>query len=376
MKRVRKESPSISTIALAVALAVTASVALAQGKKPPGGEETSANNLSYPAVEINNAGPTVATFYWSPAASPVLGKDFSWGCPVPVDRFPNTSCVNSTGTLYYTPAVCIEPGMPCAGQPLTAIDPIFWQKTTTNEWSAVTSTWTTSSSGPMTATHVDWADNLETQTWWDTASIRVETTPFGTTTAQTGVEMWHVYGQGQTELWGAHAAVPSAAYTYESVYPILHTLDARLNIAKISGPVTDCANSQPTGAGAWVFDDIDKRYEWNASQLTLYDVPYTAELNIGGKYVYGFNWQLRRDSVPASISKTGWWRLTFYTKKTPIDDVIVSFPSGAATFIDPPNGTPPADAKYRPVVSQADALSYIDICVSSSKGGGGKKGPK
>jgi hypothetical protein len=384
-----------SALAVAIAIALAAPLAWGQGQgsggsggnKPPGGEEeTAANNLSYPAIELNNAGPAATYNGLTALATPVLGKEFSYAC-YPADEivgettYPYTSCVNAEGTLYYSIADCQVLKTACIGKTFYRL---YWQKTATNDWTADAIQFNTvaAQGGGYPATHVDWSDSLESQIWWDTAAIRVETTPYATLpppslaepTALTRVTMWHVFGQGKTELWGAQATddVGTTLTTEEWAYPILHTTAARLNIAKISGPTADCVNDTSPGAGTWMVNPNDtSKYYWSGSSLTLYDVPYTPELNIGGRYVYGFNWQLRRDQVPPSIGKTGWWRLTFYTAQ-PGSYPVVLFPALDATVKYPPGPPPTLVAKFNPAV--AEDLSYIDICVRGSKGGGGIKG--
>lgn len=145
--------------AVAVALALTAPLTLAQGKPPgaggggggnPHGEE-SVNNLAFPAVEINAAGPVVSAFF-NAASAPVLGQDFSYGCNVADTSgertYPNTSCVSADGKTYYTPSQCQTAVANCSGQ---AIERIYWQKTTTNDWSSDTS----ASGLGQNATHLD-----------------------------------------------------------------------------------------------------------------------------------------------------------------------------------------------------------------------------
>lgn len=386
-----------STLVIAIAIALAAPLAWGQGqgsggsggnRPPTGEEETSANNLSYPAIELNNAGPVAAYNGLTTLATPVLGKEFSYAC-YPADElvgettYPYTSCVNAEGTLYYSIADCQVLKTACIGKTFYRL---YWQKTATNDWTADAIQFNTvaAQGGGYPATHVDWGDSLESQIWWDTAAIRVETTPYATLPPPllteplllTRVTMWHVFGQGKTELWGAKATdeVGTTLTTEEWANPILHTTAARLNIAKISGPDQDCVNGTSPGAGDWIVNPNDTtKYYWSGSApyLTLYDVPYTPELNIGGRYVHGFNWQLRRDQVPASIGKTGWWRLTFYTALPGYFPVVI-FPNSADTYTYPPGIAPLTEAKFTPKVTTD--LSYIDICVRGSKGGGGIKG--
>lgn len=95
---------------------------------------------------------------------------------------------------------------------------------------------------------------------------------------------------------------------------------------------------------------------------------------MGGKYVYGYNWALKRDEV-APWDKGGWWRLTFYTP-----DRSIVFTNAAIPTTPPPvvPSTPliftilagDTGPLYAPVIDVANNLTYIDICVSDTAGGG------
>jgi hypothetical protein len=415
MKWTTTDSCRLSAVACAVVLAFATSAAEAQGRRPPpngggggGEEETAVNNLAYPAVMINNAAGVISAFFT--VSNPKLGETFSYGCDKPetigASTYPNTSCMSLDGG-YLNASECTATGAPCAGLP---VDRIYWQKVTDNKWSADTSF----ADLGYPATHLDWGDNLESKSWTAQSVIRVETTPFGLGTdspLQRGLQTWHAGGKGQTEQWGVRATDSDAAplpYVYSATQAILHTTQARLNIAKaLLGPA-DCPTTPgqvPTlPIGNWTYTASGGQW---ANSWVLYDIPYTAELNVSGKYVYGYNWQLVRDYVPMNVGKEGWWRLTFYTRvgsttyvrpprhgTTPVD---TSTPS-AVTFPDPVSNivlAPPdavsawptamassvtvaAEAEtgplYVPVVRGApDHLSYIDICIVPNPGGGGRR---
>jgi hypothetical protein len=50
-------------------------------------------------------------------------------------------------------------------------------------------------------------------------------------------------------------------------------------------------NSDPLGRGSGVRRGY---YGGRAETCTYKDLPYTVELNIGGKFVHGYNWQMSR----------------------------------------------------------------------------------
>lgn len=382
-----------------VACLVAAGVMLAgptglagQGKGGGGGHtEAAVNNLSYPALLVGGVGsgpvPLAAT-------SHVLGKTYSYGCDKPelvgTFSYPNTSCVAQVGelTTYLDAAQCTAEGAACYGY---QVNRIYWQKVATSFWKAET---TTGSPG-VGADFLDWGDNLESKSWTTTSTIRVETTPFEDHTAaylKRGYQMWHVSGQGTDEQWGLRVledpatGEPAAAYAYDSQYSIVYTGNARLNITKLSADASTCPTSHVASpySGAWVNGG------W-VGTCQLKDVGYTAELNVGGKYVYGYNWAIRRDTLPQCNGQVwnlaGWWRLTFYT---PAGDVL--FPNPAIPLMPPTLPTPePLTATslaavmaaateegdtgplYVPVVDSLNHLTYIDICIKSGGGGGGRK---
>ena len=368
-----------------------------QGKGPGGGGHTEAavNNLSYPAVMI---GGTVANPDAVPLESDLdaLGETYSYGCDTPqtigTTTYPNYSCIKTTGE-WMTALEC-EAEPLCGGAPVSRI---YWQKIPTSYWKAQE----TPSAPEVTVQYLDWADNLESKSWTTTSTVRVETTPFhdytgefeadGTTpVTKTGYQMWHVSGQGTDEVWGVRAGylgeegtAPTSVFAYDSPYSIIQTTQARINISKLEKGASAC----PTVYTPMVFSATWDGSGWGANTCTLRDEAYTAELNVGGKYVYGYNWAVRRDALKCEewegTSMAGWWRITFYTPgMTPA----VRFDTAlTGEFLSPPTVPAATDTPlvnieaetgaflYKPVVDPTNNLTYIDICLNSGKSGAGRK---
>ena len=347
---------------------------------PGGEEEAAANNLSYPAALTTGGTANLALVWIPPAGGGALGVNYSYGCDKPNGDYPNTSCIAADGT-YLDAAGCAA--FCGAGY---AVARMYWQKVPNNDWWAET----TSVALSQAATYVDWGDNLEAVSWRTTSVIRVETTPYATLAAPLiGLQMWHVSGQGPDEQWGVRAtdSVTPEPWWYSSAYGSIFTSSARINLTKLGSAKAACPTA-PGGAPtvtptSWSFDPVGGGSWVGADLYEAADLPFTAELNVGGKYVHGYNWMLRRMTVPAGWSKEGWWRLTFYTA-----DGAVQF-STATQVTPPPAFTPQpppvtlaAEAEeegslYTPVVDAANNLSYIDICVvakTTGKGGGSKGG--
>jgi hypothetical protein len=307
----------------------------------------------------------------------------SYGCAVPetigTTTYPNTSCVVD-GAPVVTPLTYVEcADTKCYGQ---TIERIYWQKNALNKWQAGYAT----SSLALPVDYVDWGDNLESRSW-PVQVIRVETNTFADlAAATTRFDMWHVFGQGTNELWGVRATDADAAAPYAfTAWPFAVNVSdgVRLNIAKLVNGQATCptapsstppyAPSTPT----WSADDQAWIGTW-----VLYDAPYTAELNIKGSYVYGYNWNLRSAIVPGDVNKAGWWRLTFYTSDGSIlfDNADVPKAPPATDLVPQPLAAAAEEGEtgplYVPVVDTTNNLTYIDICITSTKGGGSKKPPK
>jgi len=385
MKRVRNEKHLVSSIALAVALAVGASAAVAQGKKPPnpgggGGETTATNNLSYPALDLDVTTAAVPySFTIAANPPPELGKTFSYGCAKPETigstTYPNTSCISVSGTTitYLSAAACTAAAAPCFNY---SVEKIFWQKIAANDWSADSRKLLVGESVPVLATNVDWGDNLESRTWPSSSVLRVEVTPYADrTTAEgsalyKGLQMWHVYGQGPSEVWGVRATEGQSPYVYTSPFAIIRTMNAKLNITKI---VLGTAACPTAGQGNVRPDLLWNGTEWvdsgggTGTTWLLRNISYTPELNVGGKWVYGYNWQLRRDGVPASVSKAGWWRLTFYTAPGEIA-------YAPTTQIVPPTLPNVPEPVLLPIVAASNLVALKGPGGGGGGGGGGETG--
>lgn len=355
-------------------------------------------NLSYPA-----------NFYATSLQSGVIGtytlgapfgSGMSYGCAIPetigTTTYPNTSCVNETGAPI-TADACVAAGGKCAGFALEALEPIYWQKNSSNKWQAG---YALSPSAPLPVNYVDWGDNLEGKSW-PVQVLRVETNTFSPINAATRFDMWHVFGQGTNELWGAHATnpttvepvTPSLPYVYSGFpYAVNVTSKARLNIAKLESGFTGCpavatGSPQSPYAPMWLLN-TNGTGGWQNVPYSV-DMVYGAELNIKGSYVYGYNWNLRSEPVPGTVSKSGWWRLTFYTPDNSIDFSAWTEPTPLVNTLAPPLSTlvpapitfsavTAAESEtglllYVPAIDKTNNLTFLDICIKATTGGGGKQ---
>jgi hypothetical protein len=424
---------------------------------PPGGETS--NNLSVPAVVTGSV--TTVPHNWAPPAEPELGVHYSYGCDLPESdgsfSYPNTSCVNnlSDPNYYYDALECTDEDLPSPCQGLDVYR-IYWQKVDANEWWADDEgvLGTTPDEPFRSVAYLDWGDALEAVTPNERSFVRVETQPYTELVAgfdpsdptlldlddpdspplgscvgaalaasldpeivcKVGLHMWHVSGQGITEHWGVRAFdtdLENNSYNYDSPFQIIKTTNARLNITKMAPGDAICPEpggnpgDLPPELGAWDSEIA----EWGDT-CTIYDEPYSVELSVGGKYVYGYNWRLRYAEMSETACpdwlKTGYWRLTFYAPEDVIFDNELApnvapptipselrqlprdgvFNTAIATEPLPPpeaillrdgvpvleDEDPDADDRlYIPVIDTVNNLTYIDICVVAKTGDGGHK---
>ncbi len=401
------------------------------------GEDPAGNNLSLPAVLTNTVTGDIPA-YWNPpdAGVGMLCEHYSYGCDKPetADHFsyPNTSCVETLmvpkeEVVCLTAEVCTATGGKCDGYELSELSRIYWQKEILNDWSADQTVITE----PIAAAFVDWGDALEAVSWKTTSKIRVETQPYAHVfsgfigddgvlgpcyakalyagedpflVCKKGFQMWHVSGQGITEHWGVRATEERVSYNYDSPYQIINSGTAKLNLAKLEGPSAVCPSpgggeegeaSVPAENGApsgFAWDN--ENFVWTqgsgeADPCTWYNGTYSVELSVGGKYVYGHNWDMNTVNLEGSCPgflKTGWWRLTFYTTDNVIlfsdANMPVSAPPAApanirslerAPFVTATAPYVPSVSElYAPVVDPDNNLTYIDICIVAGGGGGGE----
>lgn len=348
-----------SLVAAAVFMAVTPVMAAPggvpgkPGNTPPGGgEETATNNLSFPVVFTDG------------------------GITIPGDGTGTASVSKLDGVYYLWDG---DPGsLPCdpAASDCASSLPyrVYVQKDPDNVWQAG---WTTYATKPQTVSDIDVGDNLESVPWRTTSTVRVEFTPFTDQSTKNGWQMAYVSGQGTNEVWGLVAdntdsSTEQTAHPDEFTPPYATLYDGcmDLSLTKLETGAGDIASPPPAEGYTWD-DDNDN---WLATAYTR-KVDYTAEINVRGRVLYGYNWALKRESMPPGVAKDGWWRLTFYNScstTSPLDFTTSTGKSGpTATTVEPA-----AEEGYSrtPVIDADKDLVFIDVYIESRSSGGGTGG--
>lgn len=198
-------------------------------------------------------------------------------------------------------------GVVATGGAFTTVDDVNWyhQRDLYNSWQAESKSWL-EGAGALPVTYIDWGDNLESQDWKATSKVRVETVLYKALDGVShptmkGYEMLYLYGSGQTEMWG------SSTVQIDCTEATIYSDHARLTIQRID-PLTassltwDPVNGEWFGPGAVVPD-------FNGGVWEAIEGPggYSAEINLPGKVIYGFNWDVK--ALSGGIAGT--YRITF-----------------------------------------------------------------
>lgn len=315
---------------------------------PGGGEEAAVNNLSFPVH-----------FTGSPLAIPGDAAEGAF---------------NLAGEYYLwdgleTTPPCL-PADPACTQTAWRVYP---QKVADNDWQAY---WDANLAS-QSVSHIDVGDNLESVPWRTTSVVRVEMVPFAPS-ALTGFEMAFISGQGTDEKWGVKATneAASVAQIETPGFATIYDSCMDLTLTKLATGSGD-PNVEPSATQYTWDDSLDT---WTGTAFTR-KVDFSAEINVKGRVIYGYNWMLKREAMPAGIAKEGWWRLTFYNScstTSPLDftDTTEDFDPTAPLPDEGEDGsgTVPTTYPREPVIDAGRDLVYIDIYIQAKTGGGGGGG--
>ncbi len=365
MRKCLELAACCAAVSIIAFTAVPEAAAKGTGGGPPNGGETTGNNLSVPvyftgggiALRGTSGEYTFDGPYW-----------YGWidGSGVQVACDPSVDGCPPEGVDLYR---------------------IYLQKELDNTWQAQTVV----GNGVTSVDYLDWSDNLESQTWTASSMIRVETVPFRMDNTLLGFETWWATGLGVDEMWGARATNPAPdpddptqdsepATPVSAYYPgfaTIHDSSAWLTMQKLEAGGGSINSPPDTDGLAWEAAS----HQWvvagpeDAVTFAPYTPPdfpaaYTAELNIGGKLIFGHVWNLKRTVMTEGVTKDGWWRLTFST-----DSCLIDFT--ATTQLGPP--PLPGEASvaeegettaYTAVIDPGLDITYIDIYIAGAKGGG------
>jgi len=277
---------------------------------------TVGNNLSYPVVFTEGIGLTGLAVTTDPGVRPTAEEN------ILVDQLP----------FWY------------AGNVADYNDTYYLQQGT-NTWQAE---WLDGSGAGMQQAEVAWGDNLTGVEFNTHQNIRIEVVLNDFSGRQlSGFNMTALYGTGETEMQGTDGT--TALFT-----PTLYSVMPRIIIEKL--------------------DDTTREPVLKVFEGTIYgafggDGPgsFTAEVNVSGKLIYGYNLMIQNLTFPGDLHKYGWWRVTFQ-----LDDngQVGGAPVGrnvALAALSPGAG----GRMFPPQLDQATNTTWVDFNVKSASGGGG-----
>jgi len=357
------------------------------GSRPPCQDtgEAAANNLSYPVIWSDGVSILAPLTEWTfatitdPASQCFTGD--TGGLPVPEDD-----------VCYYDGTV-------------PALGHVWWlQQREVNKWQAFNPPATQS----VAITGVDWGDDLESRDNFNTRSIiRTEvvllknvaddpTSEFNVDdflafamsgavpgTANSPVEMHGTnYGGPANPEFGTQALI-DPTLVRPGFQATMYSACARFIIQKVVG---DPASLQWNPAdGHWGPVSAVNNPVFNGAIYpdALAD-DYSAEINVGGNLIYGYNWNLRKVGEGAGL-----YRLTYVLDgggdvggscNTHLNTYLADGTTGApetevVNVVTNPVATPAIVPAADPALNSdlGGGLSYIDVVINTKTGGGGNK---
>lgn len=234
------------------------------------------------------------------------------------------------------------------------------------------------SNSPVNISSIDWGDNLEAKDWPFGSQIRVEVVLYkDLLRPMIGYQMKieDESQSGLTEIWGAkteNSQGETAGVTYEVDSATVYSGMAKLVIQKLidlpEGQTRDLSwNSE---GSYWEGDAGIPLFEGGVWEGNNGPSGYSAEINVQGKIIYGYNWVTRKIG-----DGEGTYRLTFVldnnftgTRNTFFDTstkVVAKAEEEIITEEEPDSGGGTA------VILPDENLSYIDVQLLPKSGSGG-----
>ncbi|MGN6605096.1 MAG: hypothetical protein ACTHK8_21750 [Ginsengibacter sp.] len=334
------------------------------GGKGGKGVESVGSNLSFPVIWAEGQPLTLRV---PPAGydtnSVVLNGAwwYVWGVD-PIDpSAPIYSCQpNPSNEL-----VCLNEAVPGDGS--STVYRAYLQKDANNYWQATTLT--PGAGEVVNVDGVDWGDNLESSDWSLTSQIRTEVVLVqNLTTPAKEYAMRHTSGWGTDEMHGLQTTSDKTVQYGTGLQATIYSRHARLTIQKLTA--TNPSLSWDATTHSWTGDAAAPIFNAAVYQSTDGTGGYTGEVNIKGKVIYGYTWNAKTLNDGA-----GEYRITFSFDGSEAGTTLNTFFTPSTSIITSGEVVPAAEGEGNtPVIDPTNNLTYIDIALTGTGGGGGKKG--
>lgn len=261
-------------------------------------------------------------------------------------------------------------GTTCYGT-ATDVYKAYLQKDANNYWEA----YNAPATSRMNVDLVDWGDNLESVDWGTTSKVRTEVVLYEnlmTTVLQ--YAMRHVSGWGVDEMHGLQTTLNGDIVYGPGDQATVYSPHARLTIQKLTSATPTNLVWNPT-THAWTGDvsaPVFNKAVWEAGDGPGY---YNAEVNIKGKIIYGYTWDVKKANSGAGV-----YRITFSFDESGPGTTLNTFFDGSTQVLVPVEEVVVAAEEEggggKANIDVHNNLTYIDVTITAgqSGGGGGGKG--
>ncbi|MCG2588837.1 hypothetical protein [Rhodohalobacter sulfatireducens] len=226
---------------------------------------------------------------------------------------------------------------------------------------------------PVVVSSIDWGDNLESKAWPFGAQVRVETVLYKTLSTPMDAYTMQIEDpsvSGLAEVWGTNGVI------YPSSEATVYSGTAKLVIQQLLKERDDptLTTTWDPVLSQWTGDIGSPLFEsgvWNAV-----DGPsgYSAEINVQGKVIYGYNWVTRR-----TAAGPGDYRITFVLDPNSIVTYNTDFDSNTIIVLKEEEEEEvviqeePDLAGGVAIIDAVNNLTYMDVRLTL-KSGSGKPG--
>ncbi len=371
-------------------------------KKPDIG---AGNCLSFPVIWAEGVPKT--PLRGTPDTAPFLNGEwwYAWGTNGTDPNITPASCppdpdegdliLNPNGDPYCDDGIpgslTMPAGIPAAQNP----DPLaraYLQKDAQNIWQAkVLVEWPDDN----IVDKIDWGDNLESVDWYTRSMVRTEVVLYEDNisgTPWTEYEMRHTSGWGINEVHGLGAQLDESPIYGSGMQATVYSPCARLIIQKLNVDredprLADLVWVPGTGwaePAEYPDDLINDVGLFNMAVHEAQDGPgyYNAEVNVKGKIIYGYTWNVRRLN-----EGVGHYRITFSFDGIcgttnlntffvdGITEILLPLEEEVLTQVALAESDDSGDTGGGTAVLRGDLnLTYMDINILERSGGGGGSG--
>lgn len=272
-----------------------------------GGGDTAGNNLSFPVIWADGGSKVI------PGSMGEYSLGGEWWYVWGEDPADPEGTIFSCKPNENDSSICENGSIP-GDNGLSTVYKAYIQKDAQNIWQA--GNITTAEGETVIVDYIDWGDNLESISWEINSMVRTEVVLYKDIDSITQFSMRHVDGWGINEVHGLQTTMNDEPIFDVGTKATVFTPNARFTIQKLNftsesiipSKLTWVAETGWTETNSEAGIDIVNEPIFNMAVSEADDGPgfYNAEINVKGKIIYGYTWNL--DNMNEG---EGHYRLTF-----------------------------------------------------------------